>query len=74
MLGTRNESSVFVLVSEPPLTPSFSSHEFNSLTIDVVPPLLDISLIGVLNLEVGGDPGVRGSGFIDEICTDCVLS
>lgn len=55
---------MFVLVSVPPPTLSFSSIEVSSLTSDVVPILLDISLVGVLNLEVGGDPGVRGSGFI----------
>lgn len=62
---------MFVLVIVPPMTLSFSSIEVTSLTFDAVPPLLDISLAGVLNFEVGGDPGVSGSGFIyDEICTD----
>lgn len=39
MPGTRSESSVFVLVSAPPLTLSFSSIDVNSLTFDAVPPL-----------------------------------
>lgn len=65
---------MFVLVSATPPTLSFSSIEVNSLTFDAVPPLPDMSFVGVLNLEVGGVPGVRGSGFMYEICTDCVLS
>jgi hypothetical protein len=75
MSGTRGESFVFVLVSALPPTLPFSSIELNSLRIEGVPPLTDASLEGVLNLEVGGDPGVQGNGFMyEEICTDRVLS
>lgn len=65
---------MFVLVSAPPPTLSFSSIDISSLTFDVVPPLLELSLVGVLNLEVGGEPGVIGNGFMYEICTDRVPS
>lgn len=65
---------MFVLVSAPPPTLFFSSIEVSSLTFDDVPPLLELSLVGVLNLEVGGEPGVRGSGFMYETCTDRVPS
>lgn len=58
---------MFVLVSALPPALSFSSIDVSSLTFDVVPPLLELSLVGVLNLEVGGEPGVRGSGFMYEI-------
>lgn len=74
MSGTRRDSSVFVLVSAPPPTLSFSSIRVSSLTFDVVAPLPESPLAGVLNLEVGCMPGVKGSGFMHEICTDRVLS
>lgn len=65
---------MLLLVSAPPPTLFFSSIEVSSLTFDDVPPLLELSLVGVLNLDVGGEPGVRGSGFMYETCTDRVPS
>lgn len=53
---------------------SFSSIDVSSRMFDLVPPLSHIPLAGVLNIDVGGEPGVKGSGFMEEICTDCAVS